>query len=75
MASGHWRSTLYFSCVCRKVTSLGLVLGETVEICDLNLNLPNFRYLVCKILLVYIDYMGIECAWTLEIATSVNSQR
>lgn len=77
MASGYVSSTflVFFLCEYGKVTSLGLALERTAELGDLNLNLPNFSYLICKIILVYIDYMRTECSWALETATSVNSQR
>lgn len=79
MASGYWSSTffvffLYEMYEYGKVTSLGLAL-EGPEICDLNLNLPNFSYLIWQIIVVYIDYMRTECSQALEIATPVNSQR
>lgn len=75
MASGYWSSTFLVFFWYGEVIPLVLVLEGTAEICDFNLNLPNFSYLICKIILVYIDYMRIECGWALELATSVNSQR
>lgn len=66
---------VFFLCEYGKVTSVGLVLEMSAQIWDLNLNIPNFSYLICKITLVYIDYMRTECSWALEMVTSVNSQR
>lgn len=68
MASGYWSSTFLVFFLYGEVTPLVLVLEGTAEICDLNLNLPNFSYLICKIIPVYIGYMRIEYSWALELA-------